>query len=191
MEKPHLLILDEPTSHLDIDSREALIHALNAYEGAVVLITHDIFLAEATGERLWLVKDGSAETYDGTLDDYRDLVLQSERNSRKARDADAPLPSKQEAKADKRSQAEIRRQKAEAKKAAAPLKRKADELEKAVSKWQAELGKLDEKMADPATPGENMPALMQQRAQLTNDISQAEEDWLLAHEAYESALGAT
>lgn len=55
LKKPHILILDEPTSHLDIDSREALIHALNDYQGAVLLITHDVYLAEATAERLWLV----------------------------------------------------------------------------------------------------------------------------------------
>ncbi|MFP4517856.1 MAG: ABC-F family ATP-binding cassette domain-containing protein [Oceanicaulis sp.] len=79
MDKPHILILDEPTSHLDIDSREALIYALNAYEGAVVLITHDVYLAEGTADQLWLVKDGRAARYDGDLNDYRKLVLQADR----------------------------------------------------------------------------------------------------------------
>jgi ATP-binding cassette subfamily F protein 3 len=69
--KPHVLILDEPTSHLDIDSREALIHAINGYEGAVLLITHDIYLAEACADRLWLVYHGRARQYDGDLEDYR------------------------------------------------------------------------------------------------------------------------
>ncbi|MEQ8405225.1 MAG: ABC-F family ATP-binding cassette domain-containing protein [Oceanicaulis sp.] len=79
MDKPHILILDEPTSHLDIDSREALIYALNEYEGAVVLITHDVYLAEGTADQLWLVKDGRASRYDGDLNDYRKLVLQADR----------------------------------------------------------------------------------------------------------------
>ena len=79
MDKPHILILDEPTSHLDIDSREALIYALNAYDGAVVLITHDVYLAEGTADQLWLVKDGRAARYDGDLNDYRKLVLQADR----------------------------------------------------------------------------------------------------------------
>jgi ATP-binding cassette subfamily F protein 3 len=82
-QKPHVLILDEPTSHLDIDSREALIHAINEYEGAVLLITHDIYLAEACADRLWLVYHGRARQYDGDLDDYRKLVLAADRPSDK------------------------------------------------------------------------------------------------------------
>ncbi len=79
IDKPHVLILDEPTSHLDIDSREALIYALNDFPGAVLLITHDVYLAEATAERLWLVKDGKAVRYDGDLRDYKKLVMQADR----------------------------------------------------------------------------------------------------------------
>jgi len=60
IDKPHVLILDEPTSHLDIDSREALIYALNDFPGAVLLTTHDVYLAEATADRLWLVNKGKA-----------------------------------------------------------------------------------------------------------------------------------
>lgn len=81
MEKPHILILDEPTSHLDIDSREALIYALNDYNGAVVLITHDVYLAEGTADQLWLVKDGKATRYDGDLNDYRKLILQADKSA--------------------------------------------------------------------------------------------------------------
>lgn len=81
MEKPHILILDEPTSHLDIDSREALIYALNDYNGAVILITHDVYLAEGTADQLWLVKDGRATRYDGNLNDYRKLILQADRRN--------------------------------------------------------------------------------------------------------------
>lgn len=79
IEKPHVLILDEPTSHLDIDSREALIYALNDFPGAVLLITHDVYLAEATADQLWLVKNGRAKRYDGDLRDYKKLVMQADR----------------------------------------------------------------------------------------------------------------
>lgn len=84
LDKPHILILDEPTSHLDIDSREALIYALNDFSGAVLLITHDVFLAEATADQLWLVKDGAAKPYDGDLRDYRALVTQADKRAKAA-----------------------------------------------------------------------------------------------------------
>jgi len=80
IDKPHVLILDEPTSHLDIDSREALIYALNDFPGAVLLITHDVYLAEATVDRLWLVNKGRAKRYDGDLRDYKKLVMQADRS---------------------------------------------------------------------------------------------------------------
>ena len=72
---PHLVILDEPTNHLDIDSRAALIEAINDYPGAVMLVSHDRFLLEACVERLWIVQNGSVSAYEGDLDDYRRLIL--------------------------------------------------------------------------------------------------------------------
>jgi len=80
IDKPHVLILDEPTSHLDIDSREALIYAINDFPGAVLLITHDVYLAEATADRLWLVNEGKAKRYDGDLRDYKKLVMAADRS---------------------------------------------------------------------------------------------------------------
>ena len=59
---PHLLILDEPTNHLDIDSRSALIEAINDYEGAIILISHDRFLIDACADRLWLVDNGTVKS---------------------------------------------------------------------------------------------------------------------------------
>ena len=68
---PHLVILDEPTNHLDIDSRAALIEAINDYPGAVILVSHDRYLLEACADRLWLVQGGKVAPFDGDLDDYR------------------------------------------------------------------------------------------------------------------------
>jgi ATP-binding cassette subfamily F protein 3 len=73
---PHLLILDEPTNHLDIDSRRALLDALNDYEGAVILITHDRSLMELVADRLWLAADGTVAPFDGDMDDYARFVLE-------------------------------------------------------------------------------------------------------------------
>ncbi|MGP0094325.1 MAG: ABC-F family ATP-binding cassette domain-containing protein [Xanthobacteraceae bacterium] len=75
MSAPHLLILDEPTNHLDIDSRRALLDALNDYDGAVILITHDRSLIELVADRLWLVADGHVKPFDGDMDDYTRFVL--------------------------------------------------------------------------------------------------------------------
>ena len=75
MAAPHLLILDEPTNHLDIDSRRALLDALNDYEGAVILITHDRSLMELVADRLWLAADGTVAPFDGDMDDYARFVL--------------------------------------------------------------------------------------------------------------------
>jgi ATP-binding cassette, subfamily F, member 3 len=75
MAAPHLLILDEPTNHLDIDSRRALLDALNDYQGAVILITHDRSLMELVADRLWLAADGAVKPFDGDMDDYARFVL--------------------------------------------------------------------------------------------------------------------
>ena len=75
MTAPHLLILDEPTNHLDIDSRRALLDALNDYDGAVILITHDRSLMELVADRLWLAADGHVRPFDGDMDDYARFVL--------------------------------------------------------------------------------------------------------------------
>ena len=72
---PHMLILDEPTNHLDVDTREALVQALAAYEGAVVLVSHDRHMTEAVADRLLLVDGGRAKEYAGSIDDYTDMIL--------------------------------------------------------------------------------------------------------------------
>jgi ATP-binding cassette subfamily F protein 3 len=63
---PNILVLDEPTNHLDISAREALVHALNDYEGAVILISHDRHLIEASVDRLWLVDGGTVSLMTAT-----------------------------------------------------------------------------------------------------------------------------
>jgi ATP-binding cassette subfamily F protein 3 len=74
-----LLILDEPTNHLDIDSRRALLEALNNYEGAVILITHDRSLIDLVADRLWLAADGHIKSFRGDMDDYARFVLERAR----------------------------------------------------------------------------------------------------------------
>ncbi|BDA86402.1 ABC transporter ATP-binding protein [Aureimonas sp. SA4125] len=84
MTAPHILILDEPTNHLDIDSRRALLDALNDYEGAVILVTHDRSLMELVADRLWLAADGHVKPFDGDMDDYAKFVLERTRAGQRA-----------------------------------------------------------------------------------------------------------
>jgi ATP-binding cassette subfamily F protein 3 len=81
MPAPHLLILDEPTNHLDLDSRRALLDALNDYRGAVILITHDRSLMELVADRLWLAANGTIAPFEGDMDDYARLVLDRAKNA--------------------------------------------------------------------------------------------------------------
>jgi ATP-binding cassette subfamily F protein 3 len=172
--RPHVLILDEPTSHLDIDSREALIHAINGYEGAVLLITHDIYLAEACADRLWLVHDGRMRPYDGDLEDYRDLVLRTDRQKAHAisQKLDAPPPAAKPQKASPYT-----------------LKQRLAEAEKAMAAAQATLDALDDQLADPALFAKDPTtggALAKQRAGAAEKLAKAEEAWLAASTALES-----
>jgi len=104
MAEPHLLILDEPTNHLDIESRRALLDALNDYEGAVILITHDRSLIELVSDRLWLVADGRIKPFQGDMDDYARFVLDRARAGTRApsQAAEPAAPVQQKKKKKKR-----------------------------------------------------------------------------------------
>jgi ATP-binding cassette, subfamily F, member 3 len=173
--KPHLLILDEPTSHLDIDSREALAQALNEYEGAVLLITHDIYLAESCVDRLWLVHGGRADPYDGDLDDYRALVLSADRPGGAKRKPAAPPPRPP---APPRGASHF------------ALQRRCEETEKAMAGAEAALAKIDAALLEPdlfARDPERGAGLSRARETAVRALHEAEEAWLAASEALETA----
>ncbi len=185
LKKPHILILDEPTSHLDIDSREALIHALNDYEGAVLLITHDVYLAEATADRLWLVNDGRAAPYDGDLSDYRALVLAADK-TRGGAPAIVPDEPSAPPPPPKRSESDIRR-------ATVDIRKQISASEREMEKHRDTIAKLDAKLANPSLydrdPDEAV-RLGTARDKAQADLDKAEEAWLAASEAYETAASA-
>jgi ATP-binding cassette subfamily F protein 3 len=185
---PNLLILDEPTNHLDVDSREALIHALAEYEGAVILISHDRHLVEATADRLWLVKDGTVKPYDGDMESYRDELL-AERTTRSR----VARVDKSATSAPRPDRAEARRSAAERRASLAPLKKAAETAERTIERIGAEIAALDQLLAD-VTLYTRDPTTAQQaaqkRGQLSKDLVNAEEAWLAAVERYESAAAA-
>ncbi|MBL4878447.1 MAG: ABC-F family ATP-binding cassette domain-containing protein [Hyphomonas sp.] len=173
---PHILILDEPTSHLDIDSREALIYALNEFPGAVLLITHDVYLAEATADRLWLVNNGRAAPYDGDLADYRALVMKADRD-----DTKGAKPAKQ---AKPAAPKEIS---PEEKKRLSALKKTARDAEDRLEKANAAIAKIDAKLAHGNPPPSELEKLLKDRATHAAKADTAETEWMEAAEALEIA----
>ncbi len=181
---PHLIILDEPTNHLDIDSREALIHALAEYEGAVVLISHDRHLVEATADRLWIVRGGTVSVYDGDMDSYRAELLAERGAGLRTRPAAADEGS--EARLDRASQ---RRASAQRRHQLAPLKKTMQDAEKRVEALSAELARLDAALADSALYADTQRAqkITLERGLIAKRLAEAEDAWLTATAVYEDA----
>jgi ATP-binding cassette subfamily F protein 3 len=179
-EAPHLIILDEPTNHLDIDSRGALIEAINDFPGAVILVSHDRYLLEACADRLWLVANGKVKPFDGDLDDYRRTVL----SERSGGNAGAAKPSSSPSRGD------VRRAAAEKRAETAPLRQRVKKAEAQIEKLTRELAALDAKLADGelfARDAAKAAALAKQRADTADALAAAEEEWLAASAALETA----
>jgi ATP-binding cassette subfamily F protein 3 len=171
---PHLLILDEPTNHLDVDSREALVQALNGYEGAVIIVSHDRHMIELTADRLVLVDNGGATEYAGSVDDYIDLVL-----GRGGPPAEKPKQQRHDRKAAAKAREEAR-----------ALKKAAAEAEAASARLAAQCSAIDRAMFDPAnapTEFANLPMseLNKRRARIAAELEAAEARWIEANEQLE------
>lgn len=171
---PHLLILDEPTNHLDIDSRAALTEALNAYEGAVMLISHDRHLVETSADRLWLVTDGTVTPYEGDMDEYRALILK--------RDA-APRADKAETGGGKEKRREAAARRAEL----APMRKRIGELEGLVEKADKVIAAIDAEFLKPevVADGSRVAELSRKRAEAEQKRAAWEDKWLALSADYE------
>ncbi|OAI28703.1 glycosyl transferase family 1 [Methylosinus sp. R-45379] len=164
---PHLLILDEPTNHLDIDSRAALVEAINAHEGAIVLVSHDRYLLEACADRLWLVEGGTVKAFDGDVDEYARYVLaranddaREQRKEEEPREAPRPVKGKRDA---------------------GQARRKLAAAEERMKKLAELLARVDAALADPSAFSRNPQEanrLAQQRADLASALAEAEDQWL-------------
>jgi ATP-binding cassette, subfamily F, member 3 len=182
MRGPHLLILDEPTNHLDIDSRTALMEAINDFDGAVILVSHDRFLIEACADRLWLVDRGAVKPFEGDMDDYRDLVLSGTLGEGPQQSSRRPAPGP--------SRIDERRAAAERRAALAPIRRKIEAVEARMSKLQDAAAKIDAALADGSAFQKN-PAkaseLARLRAEAAQALTAAEEEWLALSGELEAA----
>ena len=185
---PHLLILDEPTNHLDVDSREALIQALNDFPGAVILISHDRHLIEACVDRLWIVKGGTVRAFDGDLDDYRTELL-AERGQRTRSRRDGTAGENAASAAPKLARSDQRREAAARRVETAPLRRAVQMAEKQLETLAAQRARIDVTLADPRLYDDAAKAqrLSIERADVTRQMAAAEEAWLAASAALEEA----
>jgi ATP-binding cassette subfamily F protein 3 len=174
-EAPQLLILDEPTNHLDIPAREALVRALAAFEGAVILISHDVELVDAVADRLWLVADGKVEPFEGDLTEYRAWLA-------------APAARAVSAAAEPRRS--DRRDRADARAAVAPLRKQAKDAEAKLAKLAREKSSILAQLADPKLYSSGnvagVASLNSRLAAVKADEAAAEELWLEATTALEN-----
>lgn len=180
---PNLMILDEPTNHLDIDSREALIQAINAYEGAVILISHDRHLVEATADRLLVVGDGTVKEFDGDLDDYRRLVIEGATAPKSSAKTDDGGEGRVSALDRRRAAAALREQ-------LAPLRKKIKDAEAKIEKLQKEIEKLDRELAEPdlfTRDAAKGTRLMKTRSDAEKALAETEELWLELSAEHEEA----
>ena len=188
-QSPNILLLDEPSNHLDIESRQALVEAINEFEGAVIIISHDPHLIELSADRLWLVKDGAVKPFDGDMDDYRRLII-NERRERQRGERKGALPEK--AAAPKSAAAHASPAATAAPKSVAaptkkivvsPEKKKALKgAETAVSKLTQALDLIEGKLADPSLYNNGGTAELAtwqvKHAEVKKKLADAEEMWL-------------
>ncbi len=178
-QKPNLLLLDEPTNHLDLEMRHALNLALQGFEGAMVLVSHDRFLLSAVCEDFYLVDRGQVAPFDGDLDDYRDWILAQQQE-------DKPVSEKPKVdrKAEKRREAEFRQ-------ATAPLRKQIQQAEQQMEKLNKSLADVESSLSDTALyEADQKPQLMKlldEQTSIKNKLDDAEALWLEAQEALEDA----
>ncbi|AXO14411.1 ABC-F family ATP-binding cassette domain-containing protein [Thalassospira indica] len=191
LDAPHMLILDEPTNHLDIDSRDALNHALNAYEGAVIIISHDPYLIEACADRLVLVADGTVTSFDGDVAEYRQYLLDRARMERRA-NKNGGEDGNGNGKPAKRDRKAERQQAAEKRKLAAPIKREVEKLEKQMEKLSERKAGIEEKMADPTlyedANAQKLADIQKELGQIENELAMTEQKWLDKQEEYDAMV---
>jgi ATP-binding cassette subfamily F protein 3 len=177
---PHLLLLDEPTNHLDMDARASLVDAINDFEGAVVLVSHDTHLVKMVADALWVVEKGTVKPFDGDIDEYQAKLLK-ERGAR---------PPKAEKPADAGSKKDQRKAAADNRSNKAPLKKAVDSAEKMLARLTEQLNGVLAKLGDPAIyagPGNVVTDLQKEKARLEREVENAEKRWLTAQEALEAA----
>lgn len=184
-QRPAVLLLDEPTNHLDLEMRLALTMALQDFEGALVVVSHDRHLLRTVADDLWLVSDGQAKPFDGDLDDYRQWINNKDKNT---------VAESTTSKTSANNKKEDRRQAAAARQKLQPLRNSVKKAEQTMAQLQVKLSELELKLADNSLyedkAKEQLKALLQEQAKYKSDLEQAELDWFEASEQLEAAEAA-
>lgn len=188
--KPNLLLLDEPTNHLDIQMREALAFALQAFEGAMVIVSHDKFLLESVCDDFYLVDNGAVQAFSGDLYDYQDWLFgnkttdKSNSDNLHINDSAKQTEQKIDRKAEKRLQAEFRQSTKAYRDAIQRCESRMDVLNKTLSQ-------IEEKMLDTslyeASNKSKLNELISEQASIKSELGSLELDWLDAHDNMETA----
>ncbi|AFN35943.1 ABC-F family ATP-binding cassette domain-containing protein [Taylorella equigenitalis] len=175
--KPNLLILDEPSNHLDIVTREALAEALAQFDGSMLLVSHDRQLLKSTIDKFWIVYDGNVHEFDGDLDDYAKWIEERKSNSTKV-DQKNKSDSTVDKKATKRLEAEERQRKFKLKK---PLEQKASYIEENINNLENKISEYDALIADESFYAEsnrdNRLKILNDHQKSVNELKHLEEEW--------------
>ncbi len=176
--RPNLLLLDEPTNHLDLEMRHALTLALQEYEGAIVVVSHDRHLLRTTADSLWLVANGGVRPFEGDLDDYRDWLRQRESDINASASTGAARKQK------KRDEAEARNQRYAQKR---PLQSRIAKLEQRIAQLERERAQLARWLADPESYADanKFKAELIREGKLAAELTKAEEEWLASQSQLE------
>lgn len=176
-QRPNLLLLDEPTNHLDLEMRHALTLALQDYQGALVIVSHDRHLLSMTTDQLLLVANGQVLDFEGDLDDYRQWLLSHRANQRSEKSSEISEIPKEK----KRSSAESRNQRR-------PLQNRLKQIEKELDQLMAEKAAIENSLADPAiyTDKEKVTRLIQQQTVVSEKLVATETLWLDLSETLET-----
>lgn len=173
-EKPNLLILDEPTNHLDIEMREALAMALQTFEGAILIVSHDRHLLKSTVDEYWLVDQGKVQAFDGDLDDYHDYLNKRELLITSNNDSDEAKPV-----IDRKEQ---KRLDAERRQRLAPIRKKQQVAEKLMESLQGKLSTIEDTMSDSglydATRKDELNELIRKQGEFKSALEDAEMEWM-------------
>ncbi|MDG3086969.1 ABC transporter ATP-binding protein [Vibrio hannami] len=185
-QKPNLLLLDEPTNHLDLDMRQALTLALQTFEGAMVIVSHDRYLLRATTDDLYLVHDRQVAPFDGDLNDYYKWLTDQSKAERKEAQQDAPPKDTTNSAAARKEQ---KRREAEFRKQTAPLRKNLEKLEKRMDKLNDVLAEIEQQLTDTSLyQSENKAKLnkvLAEQAASKSELEEVEMEWMDIQETLE------